>query len=196
MPEIESNIFYDIGMAVEEYWQSKFGDNVVIHLASPDERVVNTQDSELIYPRVAMSFIGSSPDSNRRYGGVLKEVVKDTDAGTATLTDLPIPVNIDIQMDLLATTRVSMFDLQEVALRVLGALYQESITTKEERTIHLVRLPESYDFGDRNTEGLWRSVYRFRIEAWLESAAEAEEVYLVLTIILDINTQTIESQGG
>lgn len=196
MPDKELNIFYDIGVAVETYWQSKFGDNVTIHLAMPDERVVNTQDTELTYPRVAMSYIGASSDSMRRYAGLVKEVEKDTEAGTASLTDPPIPINIDFQMDLLAATRISMFDLKQTVLRVLGPAYKETITTKQERTIHLMPLPENYDFEDKNPEGLWRCAYRFRIRTWLESVEEAQEVSLVLTTILEINNQTIESEGG
>ncbi len=183
------NLFYDIIEALEQYWQAVVGGGIPVSLAFKDERYNTDQDRT--YPCALIQLIGNPIDQSRRLA--CPEIISetDTDEGIAKVKKPPVPINLEFQIDGLSHKQLEAWDIAEKILRVLGQNVRDILTTNAGREFYIMALPDSMDPAQIFTDsGLWRSAYRFYVQAWL-TETEFTEVKIVLQQKYDINLSTI-----
>ena len=183
------NLIYDMLESLKQYWQAIVGSDVPVSLAFADDRY-NT-DKDRTYPCALIQLIGNPIDQSRRLA--CPQIIHETDAdeGIAKVKKPPVPINLEFQIDGLSHKQLEAWNIAERILRVLGQNVKDRLTTNAGREFYIMALPDSMDPAQIDTDsGLWRSVYRFYVQAWL-TETEFTEVKIVLQQKYDINLSTI-----
>ena len=174
----------DVFQGVVDFFTTQLTGIVVsgnVRLAFRDERIPETRT----YPMVTVYLNGISQNYLQRPGGVSRVVTKDLDKGTGSITPLPIPIALSMQVDTFADKQSDDWSLIFKMSQVLGAS-ESKITTPAGKEIRLSAVSIE-DLDAITEEHLWRKCYRFALEVWFPHPAAAEAVYLVLKRRFDAN---------
>jgi len=188
-----SDIFYNIIDAVVRYWNEKLGDDIPVNLAFTDERYSKEPtepDPKQIIPEALISIIGIVPDDNRRHS-VSEDIVEiDKTANVAKYKAVPVPINLEFQLDINCRKRNELWPYNQIAIFEIEKKKKDPIDAGG-REVFIEGLPDNL-FEEWNDEHkYWRSAWRFQVSTWLEST-EVREVKLILQTIITMNDKVFE----
>lgn len=146
-------------------------------LAFKDERADSEDERE--YPRVTIELLDFGFAANRRGAhGKIAEI--DEEAGTASVSAPPIPVDFRFQIDAYSTKTSDDWTLIEKLLPMFASHFKSVVETPDGVRVFLHG--ETFDnLSDITGDGLFRKTVRVRTELWMASAEVAAEKFLVLT---------------
>jgi hypothetical protein len=188
-----SDVFYGLIDAVKGYWSQKLGDSIPVNLAFTDERYSKeptVPDPKQIFPEALISIIGIAPDDNRRHSVPEGIVEIDKTASVAKYKAVPVPINLEFQLDINCRKRIDLWPYNQIAIFEIEKKKKDPIIVNG-REVFIESLPDNL-FGDWNDEHkYWRSAWRFRVSTWIEST-EVREVKLILQTIITMNDKVFE----
>lgn len=147
------------------------------------------------YPMITIAHIGVSRRDEIRYNQFDSKLVKDLQAGTATVDPPAVPYTLKYQIDLWATLQSDMNALSSQWLYKFGRDFNLPVTDSggTERTTQCLWSGDSVNLEDRLSSGdrVFHTPMTYSIWAELDTPLTTlEEVYLVKEV--DINTVDLE----
>jgi len=163
-------------------------DNDRVFMAFKDER--GDVNSPSYFPAVTIYINDLSVSPGRRCHGVARIEDIDEDATEATVSRLPTPVDIRIQVDAYSEKVADDWDILQKMLPVCDPVCPRSFTTPDGVVVNLAG--EAVDnLNDLQSDALHRKSFQFRMEVnfpgeVIEALEEEDKKYLVLQRRLDM----------
>lgn len=164
-----------------------------IEIAWPDDRVVGGE--EITPKKLTLSIYEFGPEPENDWSGAGDSMVKDLDAGTASLTPPPHPFRLGIQVDCFCDLKIDAWNILYQFERVVASALPISVDFGGGDVQTFYPLAAIGDNQDDLTEHGFHSVLRFTIQLWLDDARATQVVALITSALATINlSETIQVQ--
>jgi hypothetical protein len=152
--------------------------SVPVKMGYKDER-----DDGVSFPTGVLTVVDYRQDPARR-SGLTHIYMGDGSNGSVTRHKVPIPMNLYLQLDTVAFTRTDDHRMAMAAQSVLQQRHAK-VTTPNGEELYLI--PYQQDAIDSVVDSLWRKIYRFYVETWLEPYGEPETFPTLTTLRVVLN---------
>lgn len=194
----------DIFATLLEYFQTQLTDlaayapgggtktvSVDVKLAFRDERWENEENRQ--FPAAALLLYDAAVASDRRFGGYLEKVAVDQQAGTATITPNPVPVNLFFQLDTACSERGEDWAVQQQLLALFAARVQVTMPDTKVVPVVFQGADARDDYPDPS---LIVKSYRFYLPVWFAHPDGARTEPIIQTLLITQNSNLISVEAA